>query len=239
MGYLNNSTTNITLDAVLTDLGRQLLSNNNNSFIVTKFAFGDDDIDYSIIRKYGRVIGKEKVEKNTPILEALTSDTYAQKHKLMTLINPNHSRLPLLTLKLGATTAGGSVISLNTAIQGSDIAKLNFQQEIVGTFDSELVDSNYHVFINNRFLQLGGQRRPDFVDRFQVARYMISPDSKLKGATVGSSVTFALSLKNITNTLFTIFGKPLDKNTIVTYGTIRGVDTGIEKQFQVNIARTA
>ena len=97
-----------------------------------------------------------------------------------------------------------------------------------------LQDNSYHIFINNRFLQIQG-RRPDYIDRFQIAKYIVTRD---RGNTVGgSSVTFTLSLKNINDTIFTIFGKPLDKNTIVTFGTIRGTDSGIERQFQINIAK--
>ena len=70
MGFLDHSTNNIIVDAVLTDFGRQQLS--NGTFNVTKFAFGDDEVDYGLIQKYGRVVGKEKIEKNTPVFEAQT-----------------------------------------------------------------------------------------------------------------------------------------------------------------------
>ena len=65
MGFLQGDTNNIILDAVLTDTGRKFLSQNNQSFKVSKFALGDDEIDYGIIQKYGRTVGKEKIEKNT------------------------------------------------------------------------------------------------------------------------------------------------------------------------------
>ena len=67
MGFLDHSTNSIILDAVLTDKGRELLSRNDNSFAITKFALGDDEIDYDIIKQYGRTIGKEKVEKNQKV----------------------------------------------------------------------------------------------------------------------------------------------------------------------------
>ena len=61
MAFLDNSG-DIILDAVLTDTGRYRLAQGNGSFKIAKFALGDDEIDYSIIRKFGRVIGKEKIE---------------------------------------------------------------------------------------------------------------------------------------------------------------------------------
>ena len=61
MGFLDHSTNNIIIDAVLTDRGRELLAANDGSFTVARYAFGDDEIDYSIIKKFGRTIGKEKI----------------------------------------------------------------------------------------------------------------------------------------------------------------------------------
>ena len=49
MGFLDQSTNNIILDAVLTDKGREFLSRNDGSFNIAKFAFGDDEVDYTII----------------------------------------------------------------------------------------------------------------------------------------------------------------------------------------------
>ena len=45
MGFLDNSG-DIILDAVLTDLGRKRMADGN--FRITKFALGDDEIDYSL-----------------------------------------------------------------------------------------------------------------------------------------------------------------------------------------------
>ena len=45
MGFLDHSTNNIIIDAVLTDRGRELLARNDGSFEITKFAFGDDEVE--------------------------------------------------------------------------------------------------------------------------------------------------------------------------------------------------
>ena len=63
MGFLDNSTNNIILDAVLTDLGRQALARNDGSFSIFKFAFSDEEVDYSHIVHFGRTIGKEKIDQ--------------------------------------------------------------------------------------------------------------------------------------------------------------------------------
>ena len=83
MGFLDHSTNNIIIDAVLTDRGRELLAANDGSFRIVRYAFGDDEVDYGVIKKYGRTVGKEKLEKNTPIFEALTGGNQALKFKLV------------------------------------------------------------------------------------------------------------------------------------------------------------
>ena len=50
MAFLDNSG-DIILDAVLTDLGRKRLAQGNGSFRITKFALGDDEIDYALYDK--------------------------------------------------------------------------------------------------------------------------------------------------------------------------------------------
>ena len=100
MGFLDHATNNIILDAVLTDIGRQFLARNDGSFSIIKFALGDDEIDYSIIKKFGRTVGKEKIEKNTPVMEALTRGNLGQKYRLISISNPNLSKLPDASFKI-------------------------------------------------------------------------------------------------------------------------------------------
>ena len=47
MGYLNNQV--ITVDAILTNKGRELLAKGNGDFNITQFALSDDEIDYHVI----------------------------------------------------------------------------------------------------------------------------------------------------------------------------------------------
>ncbi len=46
MAILNPTT--ITVDAILTKKGRELLARNDGSFKITQFALADDEIDYSL-----------------------------------------------------------------------------------------------------------------------------------------------------------------------------------------------
>ena len=98
MGYLDHSTNNIIVDAVLTDAGRKRLARNDGSFSIFQFALGDDEVDYSIIQQYGRTVGKEKIEKNTPVLEGLTASGLALKHRLASVSNEYVTHYPVLTM---------------------------------------------------------------------------------------------------------------------------------------------
>ena len=122
MGFLDHSTNNIILDAVLTDVGRQFLSRNDGSFSIVKFALGDDEIDYSIIKKFGRTVGKEKIEKNTPVLEALTQGNLGLKYRLVPVTNT--SNLGSLTFTIQAKSVSNSVHTTYKQKGGSVVQKV-------------------------------------------------------------------------------------------------------------------
>jgi hypothetical protein len=46
MGYLNNTV--VTVDAILTKKGRELLARGDGSFKITQFALADDEVDYTL-----------------------------------------------------------------------------------------------------------------------------------------------------------------------------------------------
>lgn len=84
MGYLDNST--ITVDAILTKKGRQKLAS-GESLNISKFALGDDEIDYSLYRT-DHPLGSayyDALIKATPITEASPNESQALRYKLVTL----------------------------------------------------------------------------------------------------------------------------------------------------------
>ncbi len=103
MGYLNNSTR--VLDAILTKKGRELLSSGGN-FNVTKFALGDDEIDYQLwdtthtrgTDYYGAVID------NLPALEPFNDPSEIMKYKLVTRTEGTRAMAKINAL--GQTAAG-------------------------------------------------------------------------------------------------------------------------------------
>ena len=103
MGYLNNQV--ITVDAILTKKGRELLSKNDGSFQITQFAVADDEIDYTLYNPQhpsGSTYYGEAIE-NMPLLEAFPDDTQIMKYKLATLPRGT-AKLPVLDLGYSAIT---------------------------------------------------------------------------------------------------------------------------------------
>ena len=88
MAFLDNSG-DIILDAVLTDTGRKRLAQGDGSFKIVKFAFGDDEIDYSSFNgnhSSGSAYYDLEILQ-TPIFEAFTNNTANMKSKLVSLTN--------------------------------------------------------------------------------------------------------------------------------------------------------
>ena len=120
MGFLDN--TSITVDAILTKKGRELLARGDGSFNITKFALADDEVDYNLwdtahpngSNYYGAVI------ENTPILEAFTDQNQVMRYKLITL-SKTTNRMPILDLSLQNTELkyGGAEVPIVAASTNS------------------------------------------------------------------------------------------------------------------------
>lgn len=95
--FLDN-TGDIVLDAVLTDYGRQLLAKGDGSFNIVKFAFGDDEIDYSLWNPAVTSPNQDTDIMKTPILEAFTNNAASLKSKLLTINIENLLFLPVIKL---------------------------------------------------------------------------------------------------------------------------------------------
>jgi len=109
MGYLNNAV--ITVDAILTDRGRELIARGDGSFKITQFALADDEVDYSLYdpeSPSGSAFFGKNIE-NMPLLEAMPKATQNLRYKLTTLPRGT-SQMPVLdvgyqtiVIKQGAT----------------------------------------------------------------------------------------------------------------------------------------
>lgn len=137
MGFLDNSG-DIILDVVLTDHGRMLLAKGDGSFQITKFALGDEEIDYSLYDKL-HASGSAYYDLEilqTPILEAFTNNASSMKTRLQTYTNLELLFLPVLRLNLNSpendwvetgTSANAFVVAVNaeTEDDGGSSASFN------------------------------------------------------------------------------------------------------------------
>jgi hypothetical protein len=101
MGYLNNTV--VTVDAILTKKGRELLARGDGSFKITQFALADDEIDYTLYNPdhpSGSAYFGEAIEA-MPLLEAFPDETQIMKYKLATLPRGT-AKLPILDLGFSA-----------------------------------------------------------------------------------------------------------------------------------------
>jgi len=235
MGFLDQSTNNIIIDAVLTDTGRAFLARNDGSFSVIKFALGDDEVDYTIIPKYGRSVGKEKIEKNTPVFEAQTNGNQALKHRLIGISNPNLLRLPRYTLTGdGLNSEGTSLAMTRTGSGGARMLTMTQTVALQNTIDSELQDLAVIVKLPNRFLEIAGTGA-NSVDSNGVATYV--PRKSGTTPAGGGIFVFTLSVKAISDIQFLTWGNSDDKNTISSVVSVSGMSSGATKEFEVTITK--
>jgi hypothetical protein len=100
MGYLNNTT--VTVDAILTERGRELLSQGAQHFSITNWALADDEVDYGLFN-FAHQLGTNyygEVIDNMPVFEALPDETTQMLFKLVTL--------PKATVKIPVIDCGPS-----------------------------------------------------------------------------------------------------------------------------------
>lgn len=102
MAYLDNTT--VTVDAILTKKGRELLSS-GRGLGITQFALSDDEIDYSLYDP-AHPLGSayyDSAIKALPVVEATPDETQLLRYKLVTL--------PKSTTRIPQVDAGISSIS--------------------------------------------------------------------------------------------------------------------------------
>lgn len=143
MGFLDHSTNNIIVDAVLTDRGREKLAQGNKvSEFIVYYGFADDEIDYTLVKKYGTIVGKEKIEKNTPIFEASTDSETAVRYMLSTSSNPLVAQPTLELVSTQGTITKSKGSSLN-------ISMTDTEQILDAVAYDVVYDPRYIVFSGN------------------------------------------------------------------------------------------
>ena len=216
MGYLNNNT--VTVDAILTKKGRELLARNDGSFRITQFSLADDEIDYTLYNSNhpsGSAFYGEAIE-NMPILEAFPDETQTMKYKLLTL--------PRGTAKLPVLELGYTTITLK---QGSSLSITPQTLNYLGT-DSTFEASGYTATI--------GDSRT--LSNFEGVGVNTPSATELNSTTtVGTNVSrtvIGTTINLTATTVNTLFGT---SNTLNTILTVTGRDSGARLTVPLNITK--
>jgi len=216
MGYLNNTT--VTVDAILTKKGRELLARNDGSFRITQFSLADDEIDYTLYNPNhpsGSAFYGEAIE-NMPILEAFPDETQTMKYKLLTL--------PRGTAKLPVLELGYTTITLK---QGASLSITPQTLNYLGT-DATFEASGYTATI--------GDSRT--LSNFEGVGVNNAAAAQLNTTTtIGTNVSrtvIGTTINLTATTVNTLFGT---SNTLNTILTVTGRDSGARLTIPLNITK--
>ncbi len=218
MGYLNNQV--VTVDAILTKKGRELLAKNDGSFRITQFALADDEIDYTLYNPShpsGSTFYGEAIE-NMPLLEAFPIETQIMKYKLATLPRGT-AKLPVLdlgysaiTLKQGASLAITpqtlNYLGNNQTFETSGYAATISDVRLMSTFSGIGINTDAAQAANSATTTLGTN----------VSRTVIGSQINLRSTTV--------------NTLFGV------QVSIAGTLTVVGLDSGARLTIPITVNKT-
>ena len=217
MGYLNNSV--VTVDAILTTKGRELLAQNNGTFRITQFALADDEVDYTLYNPthpsgsafYGQAI------QNMPLLEAFPQETQMMKYKLVTL--------PRGTAKLPILDLGTSAIVIK---QGASLAISPQTLNYLGGNTTET--AGYTATISDVRLTSTFEGVGINTPQVQALNASVTVGTNVSKTVVGTTINL------IATTVNTLFGS----NTFLQATlTVVGRDSGARLTIPVTITRTS
>lgn len=206
MGFLNNTT--VTVDAVLTKKGRELLARNDGSFKITQFAVSDDDVDYTLYNPdhpSGSAFFGEAIELQ-PLIEALVDENQMMRYKLITL--------PRGTSKLPVISAGYASIVLK---QGSSLVVTPQTLNYLGAV-STFEPSGYVVTVGDSRLLSSFTGIGIDITQEGLANLNSTTGAQLSKTQVGTSFTV------VGTTINTLFGTT--NTSLTTTLTIVGRDSG-------------
>lgn len=229
MGFVSRDTTDIVIDAVLTDIGRQKLAKNDNSFKVVAYTFADDEIDYGL---FNPTTGSTYIDQeilNMPIFEANVNEKLSINYPLITITNPNLKYLPTLaadatTVTIGeekAQSAGVTVRFYQSTNQNAKIVPIEIQ------------DSGFKIELANDLLYIENNS-PVEITPYGTAIYIIQRDPALIQSSQGSQVSFKVRPQSLSSTTWNTFGVGSAPNrTITTKLKASGLNSGLNSTISV------
>ncbi len=213
------SPTTVTVDAILTKKGRELLARNDGSFQITQFALADDEIDYTLynpLHPSGSAFYGEAIE-NMPLIQAFPDDTQIMRYKLVTLPRGT-SRMPVVSI-------GYNTITLR---QGASLTitpqTLNYLNS-TSTFEANgYVVTIADIRLLSAFSGVG-------INATTATNLNTTTGTALSKSEIGTSFTITGT------TINTLFGTTL--TTLTTTITIIGRDSGARITIPLNIQKVS
>jgi hypothetical protein len=219
MAILNPTT--VTVDAILTDKGRELLARNDGSFQITQFSLADDEVDYTLYnpsQPSGSAFYGEAIEA-MPVIQAFPNDTQIMRYKLVTLPRGT-SRLPVVSL-------GYNTITLK---QGASLTITPQTLNYLGAASS---------FESNGYIATVADVR--LVSAFQgtgiTTTTVGQPELNTTTGAVLSVSAIGTSFTLTGTTVNTLFGTSL--TTLSTTITVIGRDSGARITIPLNISKVS
>lgn len=216
MAILNPSV--VTVDAILTRKGRELLAKNDGSFKITQFALADDEVDYTLYNPYhpsGSAFYGEAIE-NMPVIEAFPEESQIMRYKLATL--------PRGTSKLPIISVGYNSITLK---QGASITITPQTLNYLGA--TSTFESNGYV------ATVADVRLLSTLNGTGIVTTQPTDSLNTTSATVLSKSVIGTSFTITGTTINTLFGTSL--NTLTTTITFIGRDSGARITVPLNIQK--
>jgi hypothetical protein len=223
MGYLDNSS--ITVDAILTKRGRELLARNDGSFSITQFALGDDEIDYTLFNENhpnGTQYASEAIE-NMPLIEAIPDGSNMMKSQLITLAR-GKSLLPYITVSgftnNTITLFRDSAASVSVAPLTSNLTGAGSSAVESGGYKFTVINFNYLTSMTVN----GGGGSPLELDQYG-------------GSEATAEIVIGNHVDLVATTELALF--PTGTDSITTTLIIEGMTTGARKTMQIIVHKTS
>ena len=203
MGFLDN--TSITVDAILTKKGRELLARGQNEFKITKFALADDEVDYNLYDTshpngsnfYSAVI------ENMPLLEAFVDENQLMRYKLTTLPKETN-KLPILEVPSPSLTFNGAGITQTVTPNTRNAPNETYTFTL---FNADVANLSLSGGGGGRRLP-NGRLEQDFINAGATTPVFLNEAERKRSiSVVGKSVrVISRSLTTLTNTNLSVTG---------------------------------
>ena len=218
MGYLNNQV--VTVDAILTKKGRELLAKGDGSFKIYQFALADDEIDYTLYNPNhpsGSAYYGEAIE-NMPLLEAFPDENQMMKYKLTTL-SRGTAKMPILSLGIASLAL----------IQGDNYVMSPQTLNYLGSATGQAEGSGYTATVSDIRLFSTFTGTGINTDQAAAMNAQETFGTNVSKTVIGTSITIAATT---INTLFS--------TNAIRYATliVTGRDSGARLQIPITVTQS-